>query len=238
MASSRSTWRCAWRSTSRYPNAPARGGRARWPRSCASSPHSARDPAFWRIALCIGASQFAAVSLGTLWVATWLRDVAGYTQAEVARALLLFAVAMIAGYLGFGRIADAMTRAGRSTLPLLAGGVATGSACLALLALGVRTGALALWTVFFTATSAVVLSYALFARRYPKEMSGRVNTALNVFVFIGHVHRAMGRRRGAQLLAADRGRLRARGLPLGAGAALDHAVQRARLALERAPAIC
>ena len=76
-------------------------------------------------------------------------------------------------------------RAGRSSLPLLAGGVAVGSFCLALLALGVRTGALALWTVFFTASSAVVLSYALFARRYPKEMSGRVNTALNVFVFTG-----------------------------------------------------
>jgi len=125
------------------------------------------------------------VSLGTLWVATWLRDVVGYTQAEVARALLVFAGSMIAGYLGFGRIADAITRAGRSTLPLLAGGVAIGSASLALLALGVRTGALVLWTVFFTATSAVVLSYALFARRYPKEMAGRVNTALNVFVFTG-----------------------------------------------------
>jgi len=145
----------------------------------------ARDPAFWRVALCIGTSQFAAVSLSTLWVATWLRDVAGYTQAQVARALLVFAVSMIAGYLGFGRIADALSRAGRSTLPLLAGGVAAGSASLALLALGVRSGALVLWTVFFTASSSVVLSYALFARRYPKEMSGRVNTALNVFVFTG-----------------------------------------------------
>ncbi len=29
-----------------------------------------------------GASQLAAVSLGTLWIATWLRDVAGYSQAE------------------------------------------------------------------------------------------------------------------------------------------------------------
>ncbi|MBC7804140.1 MAG: MFS transporter, partial [Candidatus Parcubacteria bacterium] len=33
-----------------------------------------RDPAFWRMALCICTSQLAAVSLATLWVATWLRD--------------------------------------------------------------------------------------------------------------------------------------------------------------------
>ena len=145
----------------------------------------ARDPAFWRMALCIGSSQLAAVSLGTLWVATWLRDVAGHTQAEVAQVLLAFNLAMIAGYLGFGRIADGMTRRGRSTLPLLAGGVVAASICLGLIVLGVRTGAIALWCGFFGCTTAVVLSYSLFSRRYPKEMVGRVNSALNVAVFVG-----------------------------------------------------
>jgi MFS family permease len=143
------------------------------------------DPAFWRAALCIGASQLAAVSLGTLWVATWLRDVAGYTQAEVARGLLVFSFAMIAGYIGFGRAADARSRAGRSPLPLLAGGVGVASLCLAALVLGVRGGALVLWAVFFGCSTAVVLAYAVLGRRYPREMAGRVNTALNVFVFVG-----------------------------------------------------
>lgn len=145
----------------------------------------ARDPAFWRVALCMGSSQLAAVSLGTLWVATWLRDVAGYSQAEVARSLLLFSVVMIGGYLGFGRVADRMARAGRSTLPLLAGGIAVASLCLLLLAAGVRTGILALWSLFFICATSVVLSYSLYSRRFPKEMAGRVNTALNVFVFVG-----------------------------------------------------
>jgi len=144
-----------------------------------------REPAFWRMAVCIGSSQLAAVSLSTLWVATWLRDVAGYAQAEIAQALLLFNVVMIAGYLGFGRIADRMTRSGRSTLPLLAGGVAIASLCLALLAAGMRQGGLVLWSLFFGGSTAVVLSYSLFSRRYPGEMTGRVNSALNVSVFIG-----------------------------------------------------
>ena len=145
----------------------------------------ARDSAFWRAALCIGASQFAAVSLNTLWVATWLRDIAGYSQAEVARGLLAFAIAMIAGYIGFGRAADALARRGVGTLPLLAGGIAAASLCLGLLAFGVRTGALALWCVFFGTATAVALAYPLLSRRYPTAMAGRVNTALNVFVFIG-----------------------------------------------------
>ncbi len=145
----------------------------------------ARDPAFWRVAACVCGSQAAVVSLATLWVATWLRDVAGHSQAEVARALLAFAIAMMAGYVGFGRAADALARRGRSTLPLLAGGVTVASLCLGLHAIGVRTGELALWCIFFGCATAVALAYSLLSRRYPREMAGRVNTALNVFVFIG-----------------------------------------------------
>jgi predicted MFS family arabinose efflux permease len=145
----------------------------------------ARDAAFWRVALCICTTQFAAVALSTLWVATWLRDIAGYSTGQVARALLLFSISMIFGYVGFGRAADARTKQGRSTLPLLTGGLAAASLCLLLVALGVRTGAIALWCAFFTAATAVMLSYSIFSRRYPKDMVGRVNTALNVFVFIG-----------------------------------------------------
>ena len=82
-------------------------------------------------------------------------------------------------------LSDAMTRSGRGTLPLLLGGVAVASACLGLLALGVRNGQILLWSGFFGGTTAAVLSYSLFSRRYPKEMVGRVNSALNVSVFIG-----------------------------------------------------
>src|SRR5688572_3594484 len=72
------------------------------------------DPAFLRLAVCLGASQCAAIALQTLWIATWLRDVAGYTPAEVARGLLAVNAGMIVGYLAFGRAADAFERRGRS----------------------------------------------------------------------------------------------------------------------------
>jgi len=142
-----------------------------------------RDSAFLRLAVCLGASQFAAVALQTLWIATWLRDVAGYTPAEVARGLLAVSVAMIAGYLAFGRAADALSRRGRSALPLLAGGVALSSLALGLIVLGSKQ--FFLWLVFVAAGTAVVLAYSILARRYPKAMAGRANTAINVFGFAG-----------------------------------------------------
>ena len=141
------------------------------------------DPAFLRIAVCVGASQCAAVALSTLWIATWLRDVAGYTPAGVARGLLAVNVAMVIGYLAFGRAADAVQRRGGDALPLLMAGVAASSLCLALLIAGITS--LFLWCVFSAAATSVVLGYSLLSRRYPKAMAGRVNTAVNLIGFIG-----------------------------------------------------
>ena len=143
------------------------------------------DAAFLRLAICLGTSQFAAVSLQTLWIATWLRDVAGYTPAEVARALLAVNAAMIGGYIAFGRGADALQRRGRNELALLAGGVAVSSVALAALIVVPRAAPLFFWCLFVSAATAVVLGYALISRRLPKAMAGRANTAINVFAFVG-----------------------------------------------------
>ena len=142
-----------------------------------------RDAAFLRIAVCVGASQCAAVSLSTLWIATWLRDVAGETPAGVARGLLAVNIAMVIGYLAFGRAADALQRRGRGALPLLMAGVGASSLCLALVTAGVAS--LFLWCLFSAAATAVVLGYSLLSRRYPKAMAGRVNTAINLIGFVG-----------------------------------------------------
>jgi MFS family permease len=143
------------------------------------------DAAFLRLALCVGASQCAAVALQTLWIATWLRDVAGYTPAEVARGLLAVNAAMIVGYLVFGRVADLMQRRGRSELPLLAGGIAASSLGLAAIIAAPGAFPLFFWCVFVGAATAGVLGYAILSRRYPKAMAGRANTAINVFAFVG-----------------------------------------------------
>ena len=144
-----------------------------------------RDPAFWRIAFCVGANQCAVLSLFTLWITTWLRDVAGYDRAAAAAALAWVAVALSAGYLFFGRLADARVREGRPILPLLAGGVAASVACLAALALGVTSGAVFLWAACIFFGTGSTLAHSIATRRFPREMAGRVNTALNTFTFMG-----------------------------------------------------
>jgi predicted MFS family arabinose efflux permease len=145
----------------------------------------ARDPAFRRVALAIGATQCAAVSLFTLWIVAWLRDVAGYDRAAAAQGLAVVAAALIAGYFFFGRMADELARRGRSQLPLFAGGVAAALVFLGLLALGVTAGAVAVWSAFVFCCTGATLAHTIATRRYPREMAGRINTALNTFTFMG-----------------------------------------------------
>jgi predicted MFS family arabinose efflux permease len=145
----------------------------------------AGDGAFWRVALAIGTNQCAVVSLFTLWITTWLRDIAGYDRAAAAQALAVVALALIAGYLFFGRLADGLARRGRSQLPLFAAGVGGSLVCLALLALNVTTGAVFIWAGFVFCGTAASLAHSIATRRYPRDMAGRVNTSLNSFTFLG-----------------------------------------------------
>jgi predicted MFS family arabinose efflux permease len=144
-----------------------------------------RDRGFWRVALAIGTNQCAVVALFTLWITTWLRDIAGYDRASAAQALAWVAVALIAGYFFFGRLADARARQGRSQLPLFAAGVAGSLVCLGLLTLNVTTGAVLLWAGFVFCGTSATLAHSIATRRYPRDMAGRVNTALNTFTFLG-----------------------------------------------------
>jgi len=147
--------------------------------------HIARDAAFWRLAVAIGANQCAVLSLFTLWITTWLRDVAGFDRAAAAAALAWVSLALIAGYFFFGRLADTLARRGRSQLPLFSAGVAAALVFLALLAVGVTAGAVLLWAAFVFCGTGATLAHSIVTRRYPKEMAGRVNTAINTFTFFG-----------------------------------------------------
>lgn len=145
----------------------------------------ARDGAYWRIALAIGTNQCAVVSLFTLWITAWLRDVAGYDRAAAAQGLGVVALALIAGYFFFGRLADSFARRGRSQLPLFAAGVACSILFLGLITVGVTRGAVLLWAGFVFCGAAATLAHSMAMRRYPREMAGRVNTTLNGFTFVG-----------------------------------------------------
>lgn len=138
-----------------------------------------RDPGVRRATLVLAANQFAVIPLLNLWMATWLRDVAGFAEGAVAWMLALVALAMIGGYLVFGRIGDALVRRGGTEFPAYVAALASTLAALAPLALGVTHGAVLLWPLFIFFGMGASLAFAIANRRFPPEYAGRVNTVLN-----------------------------------------------------------
>ena len=149
-----------------------------------------RDPGLRRVAVAVTASQFVVSPLINLWVSTWLRDVAGFGERAIAWMLAANALAMIAGYLVYGRFADAMARRGRNEFPVYASSLLATLATLAPLALAGFFGAvppvvaIVLWPAFTACGMGAAVAFSLGNRRFPAEYSGRVSTVLNLFTLI------------------------------------------------------
>jgi MFS family permease len=139
---------------------------------------------FWRIAPWTIASQAAFLSIQGLWSGPWLRDVAGLADAETARLLLLIAAAMVAGFLLSGWIAERFARSGIPTQTVAAWGMSAFMLVqLLVLLLGRQQPALA-WGLFGFFGTCGILPYAVLSQRFPRHLAGRVNTALNLMVFL------------------------------------------------------
>lgn len=139
---------------------------------------------FWCIAPWTVASQAAFLSIQGLWSGPWLRDVAGLNELNSARILLLIAAAMVAGFLLSGWIAERLSRIGIPTMVVAAGGM-VGFMLIQLLVIlhGPKSPAV-IWVLwgFFGTTG--ILPYAALSQTFERHLAGRVNTCLNLMVFL------------------------------------------------------
>lgn len=140
--------------------------------------------AFWRIAPWATLSQATFLAIQGLWSGPWLRDVAGFDRPAVAGTLFSVALAMIAGYLVLGTVAERLSRRGIAPMTVAAAGMILCMAVLGLIALGVAAWAVPLWILFGFSGTSSILPYAVLSQSFPLHLSGRANTALNLLVFV------------------------------------------------------
>lgn len=143
-----------------------------------------RSAFFWRVVPLVVLTQATYLAVQGLWVGPWLRDVAGFDRDGVAWYLLLTAAAMVAGFLLLGNIASRLQRRGVSLALTMA--VCIGVFIFAQLALLLISGPTAapLWMLFGFFGSAGILAFPLLSQYFPAQLTGRVNTAANVLVFL------------------------------------------------------
>jgi MFS family permease len=139
------------------------------------------DRRFWRLAPLSATSIGTAWALQGLWAAGWLTDVEGFDRASLMRHLLVMAVALCVGALLIGWAADRLRSRGISLRMVL--GCLAALFIAAQLALIFRcfSSSYFLWAMIAAVGSGTVLSFAILAEYFPKELTGRANAALNVF---------------------------------------------------------
>ncbi|MDP6215666.1 MAG: MFS transporter [SAR324 cluster bacterium] len=145
-----------------------------------------RNRIFWGIAPLAAMSSGANMAIHGLWMKPWLRDVTGLSADNAAQLLFAMTLTFIGGFLTLGIIAERLSQLFDVHLmsisvfgmtiflfiqcTMIYGGI--GSPLILVILLG-----------FFGTAS--VLVYAGYAKIFPKNLSGRVSTFLNLLVFIG-----------------------------------------------------
>lgn len=144
-----------------------------------------RSAPFWRVAplgLTVTGGFFAVQGL---WSASWLLEVNGLSRGAAADHLAGMNLAMLVTFLVIGLAGTRLARRGIGPDHLLMIGLGLGLTTLLAIVTDATPRTRLLWTCYGAFSSFGPLVFAQVARSFPAALSGRANTALNVFVFIG-----------------------------------------------------
>ena len=139
---------------------------------------------FWRIAPLTVMSQAAFLAIQGLWSGPWLRDVAGFEREMIARVLLMIAAAMVTGFILMGAAAERLSRLGIKPIVIAVAGITAFMITQGLLTLEVTSWSRTLWVLFGIFGTTGIIPYAVLSQSFPLHLSGRVNTGVNLLVFI------------------------------------------------------
>ncbi len=142
------------------------------------------SPLFWRVAPMAVSIQASFLAMQGLWLGPWLAHVEGLAPPAVASRLLIVAVAMVAGYIGLGWLGARTSHRGMGPLGVtFTAGLVFAAVQAAMLAGLARPLAPFLAAFGFFGTAGIV-AYAGLTQRFPPALAGRVNTAINLLVFV------------------------------------------------------
>ena len=138
------------------------------------------DSSFWRLAPLSATTIGTAWALQGLWAAPWLSDVEGLDRAALVNHLLAMAVALSIGAVLLGVLATHLRRRNVEPQAVVGAVAALFMAVQTALILRWPLPSYILWCLIAAAGAVTVLSYAILASHFPKELAGRANAALNV----------------------------------------------------------
>lgn len=146
--------------------------------------HIFTSKVFWQIAPLATMSQAGFFAIQGLWAGPWLRDVAMIDRTQAANVLSYTAISMICGFVCHGFIAEKLTKKGISLLSTSVIGISFSIASLFLITFKIFFPPSLLWILFGFFGTTGILVYPALSTIFPKSLSGRVTTGLNLIVFL------------------------------------------------------
>lgn len=145
-----------------------------------------RSSLFWRIVPITALSNGSFLAIHGLWIKPWLRDVVGLGEGDSAQLLFAMTLAVIAGYFSLGIFSERLSRL-FNIRPITVGvfGMTLFLTVQFAMVYGWTTSPLLLVVFLGFLGSSCILTFAGLAQIFPKKISGRVSTILNVQVFMG-----------------------------------------------------
>jgi sugar phosphate permease len=140
---------------------------------------------FWRFASIAFAQVGGFMAVQSLWSSAWLIHVNGYPRSAAASYLTVMNGAMAAAYFLIGLLSTELARRGIHTVHLLAGGLTLALLSLLSIVTQISDQHYFLWAAYGFCSSVGTLNYGVTAAGFPVELSGRVNTLLNLLYFAG-----------------------------------------------------
>ena len=139
---------------------------------------------FWRITPWATVFQATYLAIHTLWAGPWMRDVVGFDRGDIAATLMLMAVFMIAGYIIIGAAAERLSRRGVAPMKVAGSCMVIFLGCFLVLTFQFSHGVIGIWLLFSFFGTSGIITYAALSQHFPRQLAGRVNTILNLFVFV------------------------------------------------------
>ena len=137
---------------------------------------------FWWIAPLAGFTMGSFMAIQGLWAVPWLMEVAGATRASAANHLLAMNAVVMLGYAALGFFGTKLARRGIHSRHLFAAGFALSVVALALIVLELPGGYL-WWSLYGLGAAVNVLGFTVLNEGFGRDMAGRTNTTLNLFMF-------------------------------------------------------
>jgi len=141
-------------------------------------------PGFWKLASLSVVTQGVFYAVQSLWLGAYLHDVTLLPEARAAAMVSVVGISMMVGCLFFGIIARSLTRIGLNLDRVCGVGMLAFVLTQLMIVLHAPLPDLLLWAAYGVFGGTGILTYAIMTEHFPTHMIARVNTTLNLVIFI------------------------------------------------------